>query len=688
MNRREFSSSLLLLLPLLSGSIFSAEVTDEAITRITIIAERRPQADTDIAHSTDRIDSETIRNTAHGHAQQILNRMAGVHFHRNDGMEYLPAIRSPVLSGSGACGSFLLMEDGIPLRPAGFCNVNELFESHHEQATSVELLRGPTTAFYGGNALHGALNIVAPAAINSRNRSRLLFSEHDYGQWLVSVSNENAGVALTLAHEGAVRDSAGYDQQKLSARAQHQWLGADVTSAMTLTHLQQETAGYLIGDQAYKNEDRLQENPNPEAFRNAESARIWQHYQWQNGLRLSPYFRYSTMRFLQHFLPGQPFEENGHFSLGLQAQHPIWQNEQHEWFIGADLESASMYLREWQDKVTDGSPFLQATIPVGRHYDYEVQMDTLALFTQYQWQISAEWLLTAGLRAEQNRYDYDNRMIDGRVDENGNVCGFGGCRFNRPADRHDQFDQVAPKLGLIYRFDEQHALSATWGEGFRPSQTTELYRLQREQTVANLDSESLRGGDVSLFGQFSDKGNRLDYRLSAYHYDKTNAILRDTQFFNVANGETRHQGVEFSMTLRLNQTWQVEFAGDWSRHTYQNNPQLSDQDIIGNRMDSAAARTAFIAFGHQSEPFGAQELSLRYDSGYYLDPENEQRYPGHTVADWRWRYPLFDHVELLLHVLNLADRRYAERADYSAFDGQRYFPGQPRRVYLGASWQF
>ena len=687
MSHRSLVFLLMLWLPL-SGSVISAEATDGEITRITIIAERRPQADTDIAHSTDRIDSDTLRDTSHSHAQQVLNRMAGVHFHRNDGMEYLPAIRSPVLSGPGACGSFLLMEDGIPLRPAGFCNVNELFESHHEQASSIELLRGPATAFYGGNALHGALNVVAPVAINSGNRSRVLFSDHDYGQWRLIASNDNIDIALTLAHEGPVRDAAGYDQQKLSTRTRHQWLDADVISALTITHLQQETAGYLVGDQAYKDKNRLRDNPNPEAFRNAESARLWQHYQWQNGLRISPYFRYSQMRFLQHFLPGQPFEENGHYSIGLQAQQVLWQNAQHEIFLGADLEHASMYLREWQDTPTIGSPFLQATIPVGRHYDYQVQMNTLALFTQYQWQISEPWLLTAGLRAEQNRYDYDNRMIDGRVDENGNVCGFGGCRFNRPADRDDRFTQLAPKFGLIYRFDELHAFSATWGEGFRPPQTTELYRLQREQEVAELDSERLRGGDLSLFGQFKLPTARLDYRISAYHYDKANAILRDTQFFNVADGETQHQGVELSMTWRLDERWRIEFAGDWSRHRYRNNPQLSDQDIVGNRIDSAPARTAFMAFGHQSEPFGAHELSLRYDSGYYLDAENEQRYPGHTVIDWRWRYPLFNQVDLLLQVLNLADRRYAERADYSAFDGQRYFPGQPRRIYFGASWSF
>ena len=41
---------------------------------------------------------------------------------------------------------FLFLENGIPIRPTGFCNVNELFEVNSEQAQSIEVLRGPVGA--------------------------------------------------------------------------------------------------------------------------------------------------------------------------------------------------------------------------------------------------------------------------------------------------------------------------------------------------------------------------------------------------------------------------------------------------------------------------------------------------------------------------------------------------------------
>ena len=53
-------------------------------------------------------------------------------------LSLLLAIRSPVLTGAGACGAFLLLEDGMPLRPTGFCNVNQLFEANTSQAAAIE----------------------------------------------------------------------------------------------------------------------------------------------------------------------------------------------------------------------------------------------------------------------------------------------------------------------------------------------------------------------------------------------------------------------------------------------------------------------------------------------------------------------------------------------------------------------
>ena len=41
---------------------------------------------------------------------------------------------------------------------------------------------------------------------------------------------------------------------------------------------------------------------------------------------------------------------------------------------------------------------------------------------------------------------------------------------------------------------------------------------------------------------------------------------------------------------------------------------------------------------------------------------------------------------LYLRVDNLTDKDYAERADFNAFGGDRYFPGLPRETYVGLEY--
>jgi DNA-binding response OmpR family regulator len=48
-----------------------------------------------------------------------------------------------------------------------------------------------------------------------------------------------------------------------------------ITSGFTYTNLNQDTAGYITGFESYKNDSVAQANPNPEAFRKAQSTRLW-----------------------------------------------------------------------------------------------------------------------------------------------------------------------------------------------------------------------------------------------------------------------------------------------------------------------------------------------------------------------------------------------------------------------------
>ena len=59
-------------------------------------------------------------NISPTHLSEALNGISGVNIHRGSGQEHLTSIRSPVLTGGSGAGSFLYMEDGVPLRSCRF----------------------------------------------------------------------------------------------------------------------------------------------------------------------------------------------------------------------------------------------------------------------------------------------------------------------------------------------------------------------------------------------------------------------------------------------------------------------------------------------------------------------------------------------------------------------------------------
>ncbi|MCS6947245.1 MAG: TonB-dependent receptor plug domain-containing protein, partial [Steroidobacteraceae bacterium] len=128
---------------LLAAPALPRATTDSGeIDEVLVTANRYARDLSAYGGSAQRLTRDEIAARAANHYADLLTGVPGVYLQRGSGQEGLIAIRSPVLTGPGACGAFLLLEDGLPLRPVGFCNVNELFETNTEQAEAIEVLRG------------------------------------------------------------------------------------------------------------------------------------------------------------------------------------------------------------------------------------------------------------------------------------------------------------------------------------------------------------------------------------------------------------------------------------------------------------------------------------------------------------------------------------------------------------------
>lgn len=618
--------------------------------------------------------SDAIEAIGADHPAEILNQAPGVNVQMNSGQEHLISLRSPVLTGGSGQGSFLILENGVPTRASAFGNVNALLEPHHEIAEAIEVVRGPASAKYGSNAVHGLFNFILPYAGGDPeltiNASASTLNRYKTDLIARGETASFGGfAALSLVDDTGWRDNSGLEQQKASALAEFELGQFDVTAWANYSNLNQETAGFIQGVDAYKDETIASSNPNPEAFRDATSARAAMRLEQEfdfGTLIITPYARSQDMTFLMHFLAWQPLEKNGHDSVGIFAsmEQPM---ESVVVRYGTQLEWADGYLRETQSQPFGFFPG-DSRFPVGVHYDYTVETQLAALWGEVEWQVSDRVSVLGGLRAETHRYDY---QTDAPIGING--------RFNVPGDREDSFDLFTPKFGVIWEANDDITLFANYARGERAPQATDLYRLQNNQAVGEIEVETLDSFEIGARGFLFE--DRFVYDVAAYTMEKDNFFFRDAQGLNVIDGKTEHLGVEVDGTFYITETLILSGQLSWSDQTYAFD-RAANGIVSGNRIDTAPEWLGDLSLEWRNEKGAEVSLSAEFIGEYFTDPANSRTYPGHTVFTARGAYPVTDTLEVYAIARNLFDTRYADRADF-AFGNERYFPGEPANLTIG-----
>jgi len=626
------------------------------------------------------LDMEEIDRIRPTHPAELLSQIPGVWITRGSGQEHLTAIRSATLTGAGSCGAFLFLEDGIPIRPTGFCNVNNLFEMNIEQASAVEVWRGPGSAVLGGNAMKGAINVIT--RMPEATRVGVEGGSYGHGQIRLESRTEVGGfewgVTANATHADGYQSQTGLEQYKLNSVLEGLLGEWEMRATVSGTVLHQETAGFVVGTDAYEDGALRRSNPNPEAFRDAWSGRLAVQLN-RDAWTITPYARRSQMNFIQHFLVGKPMEDNDQSSAGVIVGHrfkagALTLNS------GLQVEAFRGGLREFQKAPSIGSAFIVATRPPGLHYDYEVDGRSAAGFYDLDLAMGYRWHLLHSGRVEWQEFDYDNKALDGNTRDDGRPCAFGGCLYTRPADRKDSYTDIAGRLGASFDLFVDQQLFATIGSGFRPPQAVELYRLQSGQQVADLNSEEL----ISV-----EAGYRSNWLQAAAFAERTrNVILRDSSGFNISEGRTRSHGIELSSNFTSGKS---EFAASltWARHEYDFDRTLGGGETIhkGDDVDTAPRFMGSLRWGYQITEGLHQELDLHWVDDYFTNADNTRNYEGNLVLNWRGEWQATPELQVFARIINLTNDRYADRADF-AFGNDRYFIAMPRQYYVGVNYTF
>lgn len=652
-------------LGLLCGCVgWLAALSAAAEEEVIVTAERRQQQPIhEEGSSIAVLGGADLRRVGAHHPVEALNRLPGVNYHRGSGVENLPAIRSPVLNGGQGAGSFLVLEDGAPIRAAPFANINQLYETNLEFAERVEVLRGPGASVHGSNAVHGVVNVITPAA--DETALRLEGEAGSFGRARFAALSRGSGWigGFASTHEDGWRDQAGLDLQKLLVGWDGDGGGWRLRLRASASNLEQETAGFVVGPAAYDNGDLARANLNPEAFRDSQVFRVSLTASRRTGdvdVILTPFARYIETDLLLHFFPSKALEETAQSGGGVQTSF-LW-SPAPRWRLlaGLDLDRSAMSLRETQTIATVG------TFPQGVHYDYDVDAFTRAAYAQATWRPTEQWSLTLGARGEQIDSEYDNHAPEG---------AFG--RFLRASDREDDFSVVTGRLNVVGRFEGGGSGYANFTTGARPPQATDLYSLQITQIPGEQEVEEIASAEAGLRLPIGEG----QIALAIYDMRKRHGAFRNANGFTVTDTRTRHRGVEVEFEAPLGANVSVSGWVSYADHRYDfDSP--ADGIVSGARIESAPEWTSAIQLLWRPTAATEIELGWSHVGPYITEASGAHDYPGHDVLSLRGRLRLNQSAEMFAAVRNLTNTDYAERADF-AFGNERYFPGEDRAFSLG-----
>jgi len=666
-----------------------AQEVDEAT--ITVTATREADEVGKVAASVGRVGGEEIERIAPSHPSEIVNRIPGVHVNVTGGEGHMTAIRQPISTQP----LYLYLEDGIPTRSTGFFNHNALYEINLPQAGAIEVLKGPGTALYGSDAIGGVINVVTrPAPLEPEADVAAEYGSYGWRRLLLSGGNgwESDGVRadLNMTHSDGWRDNTNYDRYSTSLRWDHDTRGgASLKTVASLSRIDQQTAGSsrLLEDD-YLNNPEL--NYTPISYRKVDALRLSTAYETETAdslLSVIPYVRSNSMDMLPNWsLSYDPVVyETKNNSVGLLAKYRHNLADDVKMIIGVDVDySPGSRYEQTIVPIKVGNIYTDYTIG-STIYDYDVIFTGISPYLHLDWQLTDALLLQTGVRSDQLGYDYDNHLT---------ALDTGSHR--RPADTSVSYQHLSPKLGLVYAINARHSTFISYRHAFRAPSESQLFRQGR--AVSSVDLEPVKVDSYEL-GVRGNSPRQWNYSVSLYAMEKRDDILTyrypDGSREVMNAGVTRHKGIELGYSRQLLDWMSMNLAWSVAEHVYDDWQPNATTDYSGNEMPSApqTVASAALLFTPQALHGGSVELQWERLGSYWMDDENSYRYGGHDLYHLRTEFHVDDGIRISARVMNLADRRYATAAQYSAAafgnpEKFEYAPGMPRSYYLGVSVGF
>jgi outer membrane receptor protein involved in Fe transport len=675
---------------------------------VVVTASREGQARQDAPIAISKINSTQIKDTKATALYQLLNKVAGVYMVNLGNEQHTMAIRQPITYNA----LYLYMEDGVPIRPTGIFNHNSLYEINMSGVKDIEVIKGPASSLYGSNSIGGAVNFITQGPPTGYAGNVSVQGDNYHYRRVDADGGFTQGkfglyVGGYVAHQtDSWQDYSDFDKYSANFKTTYDFSAkTKLTTSAAYNYLNTQTPGSLDSARFY---DRSYGANQRFTYRKVKSFRASTRldHQWddENSTFITLFFRGNSTAQLPSYFISDVRDVNGVYkssngqvndqkfnSYGLLAQHRVDFDFQHSRLIGGVYmdDSPSSYYAQYLNITKDvANNYYTGFSNTGRYIDnYKIKLFNTAAYVQYEIKPVEALRIVGGLRYDRVHYDFDNQIPAGQT------------KYKQ--QETNNFNIVAPKLGITYNFGNNKGIYANYSVGFQPPETGDLYSSRQLTQLKQATFDNYEAG-----GWFSAFNKKLYFELSIFdlegHNEIINQLLPDNTTQNQNAGATRHRGIEYSLTLAPVKELTFRFSGTNARHTYVEYSEVTTNyttgtntvtSYDGKRMNNAPAWIANSELTYKPQYLPGFRIATEWQhiNQYYTNPANTKTYSGYDIYNLRLGYDVKSSVlkgaGIWFNVLNLTNKLYATTVTSSQY-GDTYNAAPPRTYTLGISYSF
>lgn len=683
------------------------EPSNTDLQTVVVSANREGQARTDAPIAISKINSTLIKDTKATALYQLLNKVPGVYMVNLGNEQHTMSIRQPITYNA----LYLYMEDGVPIRPTGIFNHNSLYEINMAGVKDIEVIKGPASSLYGSNAIGGAINFISqsPPAGYMGNVS-LQGDNFNYRRVDADGGFTKGKFGLyvggyTVRQRDGWQDYSDFDKHSLNLKMTYAATNrTKLTLASAYNYLNTQTPGSLdetrFYSRSYGSNQRFTYRK-VKAFR--ASLKLEHMWSEKSSTFITAFTRAnSTAQLPSYFISdvrnntGTYLSSNGQVndqrlqSFGLLAQHRVNMDFLNSRLIlGGYLDnSPSSYYAQFLDIQKDvANNYYTGFTNSGRYIDdYKINLFNTAAYAQYELNPVGLLRIVMGLRYDHVHYNFNNNLTAGTKYKQHEV---------------NDFNIVAPKLGLTYNFGSNTGVYANYSVGFQPPETGDLYSARQLTTLKQATFSNYEVG-----GWFAAFDKKVYVEISLYDLEGRNEIINqllpDNTTQNQNAGATRHRGIEYAITYAPSQQLNFRFSGTNAKHSYLDYSEVSTNfatntsaTIVynGNRMANAPSWIANSELTYKPIFIPGLRVAAEWQhiDKYFTNPANTKAYGGYDIYNARLGYEAKANAlkgfGIWFNVLNLTNALYATTVVSNQY-GDTYTAAPPRTYTLGLSYSF